>query len=117
MLWRSCPRASGAMTVSMLRGERGFQKKEIDKLLDWLKSLRAADPGLNTLVDAYSVHPYPDPRTAGPYEDRPDARQDGERDRPAREELLRLHPATRPAGQSRLNSAPSAVSCAEVQPR
>lgn len=27
----------GEMTVSMLRGERGFQAKEIAKLLDWLK--------------------------------------------------------------------------------
>jgi glycosyltransferase involved in cell wall biosynthesis len=27
----------GEMTVSMLRGERGFQRKEISKLLDWLK--------------------------------------------------------------------------------
>lgn len=26
------------MTVSMLRGERGFQRKEIGKLLDWLKT-------------------------------------------------------------------------------
>ena len=26
------------MTVSMLRGERGFQAKEIDKLLEWLRS-------------------------------------------------------------------------------
>jgi glycosyltransferase involved in cell wall biosynthesis len=27
----------GEMTVSMLRGERGFQAKEIDKLLEWLR--------------------------------------------------------------------------------
>jgi len=27
----------GEMTVSMLRGENGFQAKEIDKLLDWLR--------------------------------------------------------------------------------
>jgi glycosyltransferase involved in cell wall biosynthesis len=31
------PKSLGEMTVSMLRGERGFQAKEIDKLLDWLK--------------------------------------------------------------------------------
>jgi glycosyltransferase involved in cell wall biosynthesis len=30
------PRNLGALTVSMLRGERGFQRKEIRKLLDWL---------------------------------------------------------------------------------
>ena len=27
----------GELTVSMLRGEQGFQRKEIDKLLDWLR--------------------------------------------------------------------------------
>ena len=26
------------MTVSMLRGEQGFQAKEIDKLLEWLRT-------------------------------------------------------------------------------
>jgi glycosyltransferase involved in cell wall biosynthesis len=30
------PKSLGDMTVSMLRGERGFQRKEIRKLLDWL---------------------------------------------------------------------------------
>lgn len=32
------PKSLGEMTVSMLRGERGFQAKEIAKLLGWLKS-------------------------------------------------------------------------------
>lgn len=45
-------------------------------IVPWLEELLAADPGLPGLVDAYSVHPYPDPRTAGPYEDRPDPRWD-----------------------------------------
>jgi glycosyltransferase involved in cell wall biosynthesis len=31
------PQSLGEMTVSMLRGDRGFQRKEIAKLLDWLK--------------------------------------------------------------------------------
>lgn len=31
------PKRLGEMTVSMLKGERGFQAKEIDKLLDWLR--------------------------------------------------------------------------------
>jgi glycosyltransferase involved in cell wall biosynthesis len=31
------PKSLGELTVSMLRGERGFQKKEIAKLLDWLR--------------------------------------------------------------------------------
>ena len=34
------PKSLGDLTVSMLQGERGFQKKEIDKLLDWLKTER-----------------------------------------------------------------------------
>ena len=32
------PKSLGEMTVSMLRGEQGFQAKEIAKLLDWLRS-------------------------------------------------------------------------------
>lgn len=31
------PKRLGEMTVSMLKGERGFQAKEIGKLLDWLR--------------------------------------------------------------------------------
>jgi glycosyltransferase involved in cell wall biosynthesis len=34
------PGSLGELTVSMLRGEQGFQKKEIAKLLDWLKTER-----------------------------------------------------------------------------
>jgi hypothetical protein len=45
-------------------------------VVEWLAELLRGDPELPSLVDAYSVHPYPDPRTAGPYEDRPDARWD-----------------------------------------
>ena len=32
------PQSLGEMTVSMLRGEQGFQAKEIAKLLDWLRT-------------------------------------------------------------------------------
>jgi glycosyltransferase involved in cell wall biosynthesis len=32
------PKGLGELTVSMLKGEQGFQRKEIAKLLDWLKS-------------------------------------------------------------------------------
>ncbi len=32
------PKGLGELTVSMLRGEDGFQRKEIAKLLDWLKT-------------------------------------------------------------------------------
>lgn len=37
------PKSLGEMTVSMLRGERGFQRKEIAKLLAWLKRERPFD--------------------------------------------------------------------------
>jgi glycosyltransferase involved in cell wall biosynthesis len=32
------PKSLGELTVSMLRGEQGFQRKEIAKLLDWLRT-------------------------------------------------------------------------------
>ena len=32
--------ASASMTVSMLKGEDGLQRKEIDKLIDWLQTSR-----------------------------------------------------------------------------
>ena len=32
------PQSLGEMTVSMLRGDQGFQRKEITKLLDWLRT-------------------------------------------------------------------------------
>ena len=32
------PKSLGELTVSMLRGDAGFQRKEIGKLLDWLKT-------------------------------------------------------------------------------
>jgi glycosyltransferase involved in cell wall biosynthesis len=37
------PKSLGEITVSMLRGEQGFQKKEIVKLLEWLKTERTFD--------------------------------------------------------------------------
>ncbi len=37
------PRMLGEMTVSMLRGETGFQQKEIEKLMDWVKTEPAPD--------------------------------------------------------------------------
>jgi glycosyltransferase involved in cell wall biosynthesis len=37
------PRSLGELTVSMLRGEDGFQRKEIGKLLDWLGTERRFD--------------------------------------------------------------------------
>jgi hypothetical protein len=46
------------------------------RIVGWLESLRAADPGLAGLADAYAVHPYPYPRTLGPYDERIDPRWD-----------------------------------------
>jgi len=37
------PRRLGELTVSMLKGEDGYQRKEIEKLLDWLKDQPAPD--------------------------------------------------------------------------
>ena len=41
----------GEMTVSMLRGERGFQAKEIEKLLEWLR----AEPRFDVINLPYSL--------------------------------------------------------------
>jgi glycosyltransferase involved in cell wall biosynthesis len=45
------PQSLGEMTVSMLRGERGFQKKEIAKLIDWLKT----EPGFDVINLPYTL--------------------------------------------------------------
>src|SRR5205085_476028 len=37
------PRMLGEMTVSVLKGENGFQRKEIEKLIEWLKDEPAPD--------------------------------------------------------------------------
>jgi hypothetical protein len=77
-LARAAATAIGAANpnVTILVAGDVLQVRTDGTVVDWLKKLRAADPGLNTLVDAYSVHPYPDPRTAGPYADRSDPRWD-----------------------------------------
>ncbi|HKZ81792.1 MAG TPA: glycosyltransferase family 4 protein [Pyrinomonadaceae bacterium] len=40
---KTSPKLLGELTVSMLKGEDGFQRKEIAKLLAWLKQERAPD--------------------------------------------------------------------------
>lgn len=45
------PKKLGELTVSMLRGERGFQRKEISKLLDWL----AGEPRFDVVNLPYSL--------------------------------------------------------------
>ena len=45
------PKSLGELTVSMLRGEHGFQAKEIGKLLDWLRG----EPPFDIIVIPYSL--------------------------------------------------------------
>ena len=45
------PKSLGEMTVSMLKGERGFQAKEIAKLLDWLRN----EPRFDIIIIPYSL--------------------------------------------------------------
>src|SRR5918994_2890396 len=45
------PQMLGEMTVSVLKGENGFQRKEIDKLIDWLKN----EPPLDIINLPYSL--------------------------------------------------------------
>jgi glycosyltransferase involved in cell wall biosynthesis len=45
------PKRLGEMTVSMLRGERGFQAKEIEKLLEWLRK----EPPFDVINLPYSL--------------------------------------------------------------
>ena len=45
------PKSLGEMTVSMLRGEHGFQAKEIDKLLEWLRT----EPRFDVINLPYSL--------------------------------------------------------------
>ena len=68
-------RAAKPATTILIAGDV-LQVRTDGAIVDWLRNLRAADPGLNTLVDAYSVHPYPYPRTHGPYFERSDPRWD-----------------------------------------
>jgi glycosyltransferase involved in cell wall biosynthesis len=45
------PRMLGEMTVSVLKGEHGFQRKEIEKLIDWLTT----EPPLDIINLPYSL--------------------------------------------------------------
>ncbi len=47
------PRLLGEMTVSMLRGEEGFQRKEIQKLTNWLRN--QAPPDIVTLPNSLLI--------------------------------------------------------------
>lgn len=45
------PKMLGEMTVSVLKGEHGFQRKEIEKLIDWLKN----EPPLDIINLPYTL--------------------------------------------------------------
>ena len=45
------PQSLGELTVSMLKGEQGFQAKEIRKLLDWLRG----EPRFDIIIIPYSL--------------------------------------------------------------
>ncbi len=45
------PKSLGELTVSMLKGEQGFQAKEIGKLLDWLRG----EPRFDIIIIPYSL--------------------------------------------------------------
>ncbi|MEO7270706.1 MAG: glycosyltransferase family 4 protein [Vicinamibacterales bacterium] len=45
------PKSLGELTVSMLRGEQGFQRKEIDKMLEWL----AIEPRFDVINLPYTL--------------------------------------------------------------
>ncbi len=71
-------RAANPKVKILIAGDL-LQVRTDGRIVDWLKSQRAADPGLAGLADAYSVHPYPHPRTLGPWDDRADPRWDFQR--------------------------------------
>jgi hypothetical protein len=56
-----------------------LQVRSDGALVGWIDNVMLAEPALDTLVDAYSVHAYPYPFTHGPYDDRPDPRWDFQR--------------------------------------
>lgn len=53
-----------------------LQVRKDGALVGWIDNVMLAQPALSGLVDAYSVHAYPYPRTLGPYDNRPDPRWD-----------------------------------------
>ena len=53
------PQSLGEMTVSMLRGEEGFQRKEITKLIEWLKTDRAQTIPSRCVTVTHTSRPAP----------------------------------------------------------
>jgi hypothetical protein len=61
-------------SIRILIAGNVLQVRSDGALRSWLQDVRSADPALASLFDVYSVHPYPYPRTKGPYDDSGDAR-------------------------------------------
>jgi hypothetical protein len=61
-------------SIRILIAGNVLQVRTDGALRNWMQEVRNADPGLSALFDAYSIHPYPYPRTKGPYDDSGDAR-------------------------------------------
>jgi len=63
-------------SIDILVAGNVLQVRTDRAIRSWLREVIADDPAIGNLFDAYSVHPYPHPRTKGPYDDRGDARWD-----------------------------------------
>jgi hypothetical protein len=58
-------RGAQPATTIILPGDP-FQTRTNSATPEWLGEVLSADPGLADLINAYSVHPYPEPRGIGP---------------------------------------------------
>ena len=61
-------------SIKILIAANVLQVRTDNTLRNWMQEVLAADPGLRSLYDAYSVHPYPYPRTKSPTDDSGDIR-------------------------------------------
>ncbi len=52
--------------VKILVAGDDLQVRTDGSTVSWIQNLLASDPGIGTYVDAWSVHPYPDPTSNGP---------------------------------------------------
>jgi hypothetical protein len=54
-------------TITLVLPGDAFQARTDGASVAWLDNVLTAEPTLGSLIDAYSVHPYPSPRDKGPY--------------------------------------------------
>ena len=54
--------------VSILASGDVLQSRTDGTIVTWLDTLLTVDPGLGTVIDGWTVHPYPDPKDLGPYD-------------------------------------------------